>query len=607
MKTCNILKKTINIYKSISAIIYIHMWNNYYVWYIIIPPIFYYLYNKNKNQKPKQFKKYDKKIIEHKTDSNRDGFSKKKIPQELDCIVIGSGMGGLTTAGLLARCGKKVLVLEQHYIAGGSTHNFVENGYEFDTGVHYIGNIKKRKKILDIITKKNIEWSKLGFDNNSIYDNLIINENKYSFRGGTHNLVSYLQHLFPKEKKNIVRYINFVKKVAKMELFFLLKILKPTFLGRFLNYIFCSEFRKISNKSVKEVLDEYFENNRLKAVIAGLSIDGGPVPTKQTFYIHASILNHYIEGGFYPIGGCGIISQNIVPIIEEAGGRVLVRAPVTNIIVRNNKAIGVKCRNIDIYANTIVSSVGLRNTYLSLLPQNIPQSKFYNEVFKNIPSQITYNFLFVGFDKNGKELGFNSSNIYLWPEESFDNAVEKYENDPFSGKNIPPMFISSNSAKDPTWNDRYPNKSTICVIAWSNTKMFKSNGKPSKEREEIYIKNKKAIEKMMWIELYKHFPKCKNNVKYVSSATGETVKHYLGSYEGECYGLDATCKRFNYFDMKPKTNIDNLYLTGQDIVASGFAGAMTSGVLTASEILGYGTIPDFIFNRNIITDIENLN
>jgi len=589
------------IYKSISAVIYIHMWNNYYVWSIIIPPIFYYLYNKNQNSKPKQYQNYEKKIINHKTDNNRDGFSKKKIPEKIDCIVIGSGMGGLTTAGLLARCGKKVLVLEQHFIAGGSTHCFVENGYEFDTGVHYIGNLEKRIKILNTITKKNIKWSKLGFDNDTIYDNLIINENKYSFRGGTYNLIQYLQSLFPLEKKNIAKYIKFVKKVANMELFFLLKVLKPVSLAKFFNYIFCAEFRKISSKSVKQVLDEYFQNDRLKAVIAGLSIDGGPVPTKQSFFVHASILNDYIDGVNYPIGGFGVISQNIIPIIEEAGGRVLVRAPVTNIIIKNNQAIGVKCRNIDIYANTIVSSVGLRNTYLSLLPQNIPQSKFYNNVFENIPSQITYNFLFIGFNKNGEELGFNSSNIYLWPEESFDKAVEKYENDPFSGKNVPPMFIASNSAKDPSWSTRYPNKSTVCVIAWSNTKMFNNN------EETNYIKNKKAIETMMWNELFKHFPKCKNHIKYVSSATGETVKHYLGSYDGECYGLDATCKRFNYFDMKPKTNIDNLYLTGKDIVVSGFSGAMSSGVLTASEILGYGTIEDFIFNRNLLKDIENLN
>jgi Phytoene dehydrogenase and related proteins len=55
-----------------------------------------------------------------------------------------------------------VLVLEQHYIAGGCTHTFEDKGYEFDTGVHYIGNIEKRKQVLDLLTEETIEWDQVG-------------------------------------------------------------------------------------------------------------------------------------------------------------------------------------------------------------------------------------------------------------------------------------------------------------------------------------------------------------------------------------------------------------------------------------------------------------
>ena len=77
----------------------------------------------------------------------------------MDAIVIGSGIGGLTTAALLSRIGKKVLVLEQHYIAGGCTHTFEDKGYEFDTGIHYIGNMHKKhsfsRKLFDLISDNN--------------------------------------------------------------------------------------------------------------------------------------------------------------------------------------------------------------------------------------------------------------------------------------------------------------------------------------------------------------------------------------------------------------------------------------------------------------------
>ena len=62
------------------------------------------------------------------------GFSVDKVPENLDVIVIGSGIGGLTAGATLAKAGKKVLVLEQHDQAGGCCHTYIEKGFEFDVG-----------------------------------------------------------------------------------------------------------------------------------------------------------------------------------------------------------------------------------------------------------------------------------------------------------------------------------------------------------------------------------------------------------------------------------------------------------------------------------------
>ncbi len=60
---------------------------------------------------------------------------RKKVPEELDAIVIGSGIGGLSVAAILSKAGWKVLVLEQHDQAGGCCHSFEEKGFEFDVGM----------------------------------------------------------------------------------------------------------------------------------------------------------------------------------------------------------------------------------------------------------------------------------------------------------------------------------------------------------------------------------------------------------------------------------------------------------------------------------------
>lgn len=62
------------------------------------------------------------------------GFMASKVPENLDAIIIGSGVGGLGLAVLLAKVGKRVLVLEQHNRAGGCCHTFTEKGFEFDVG-----------------------------------------------------------------------------------------------------------------------------------------------------------------------------------------------------------------------------------------------------------------------------------------------------------------------------------------------------------------------------------------------------------------------------------------------------------------------------------------
>ncbi len=85
-----------------------------------------------------------------------------KVPSDLDAVVIGSGVGALSTSVLLSKAGKKVLILEQHDQAGGAFHTFVEKGYEFDTGVHYIGEMNQGsvfRTMYDRLTDGQIEWA----------------------------------------------------------------------------------------------------------------------------------------------------------------------------------------------------------------------------------------------------------------------------------------------------------------------------------------------------------------------------------------------------------------------------------------------------------------
>jgi hypothetical protein len=100
----------------------------------------------------------------------KNGYSSKKISMigsDFDAIVIGSGIGGLVAAALLSRAGKKVIVLEQHDQAGGCCHSFTEKGFEFDTGIHYIGEMRNNtafRFLMDQLSNGQLGWANVCDD-----------------------------------------------------------------------------------------------------------------------------------------------------------------------------------------------------------------------------------------------------------------------------------------------------------------------------------------------------------------------------------------------------------------------------------------------------------
>ena len=143
-------------------------------------------------------------------------YKKKfKTEEHYDTIVIGSGIGGLATAAFLSKEGRKVLVLERHYTAGGFTHVFKRNGYEWDVGIHYIGEVQRPnsaiRRIFDYITDCNLKWADMG----RVYDRIIIGDKEYEFVKGVENFKQQLIEYFPKDKDAINQYVDLVFSVVK--------------------------------------------------------------------------------------------------------------------------------------------------------------------------------------------------------------------------------------------------------------------------------------------------------------------------------------------------------------------------------------------------------
>ena len=131
---------------------------------------------------------------------------------DVDHIVIGSGIGGLTTATWLAKAGKKVAVFERHYVPGGFTHSFKrKKGFQWDVGVHYIGNVGQNgelRTLFDFLTDCKLEWESMG----DVYDVAQIDGVTYEFKAGVEAFKKQLISYFPEEERAINAYLKLIKK-----------------------------------------------------------------------------------------------------------------------------------------------------------------------------------------------------------------------------------------------------------------------------------------------------------------------------------------------------------------------------------------------------------
>lgn len=167
---------------------------------------------------------------------------------------------------------------------------------------------------------------------------------------------------------------------------------------------------------------------------------------------------------------------------------------------------------------------------------------------------------------------------------SWDHELnwKKFEQD---SSNMPAVFISFSSVKDPTYKTRYPGKQVALVIAPSKfSDVSQYCDSRVKHRGLKYDELKSKMQASLLDTLYESFPQIKGRVRYTSIGTAVSNDYYLGTHEGAIFGLGHTPARFMQPWLRAQSPIKNLYLSGQDVVTCGIVGALTSGFLTVSSM-----------------------
>ncbi len=514
---------------------------------------------------------------------------------DYDAIVIGSGIGGLTVASLLTQvAAKRVLVLEQHFKLGGLTHTFRRKKFEWDVGVHYVGNQAAgvlTNRFMNFVTGGKLSWRKIQ----APYDHFVYPQFDFPVPNGINPYRDQLIDRFPTRRKAIHQYFSSLQSASGwMQRAFAAKTM-PSFLAKPL----LAYRRRLACSSTANVINPIFDDMALRGVVASQWGNYGLPPSQSAFGTHALIVNDYLDGAYYPQGGAGEIAAACVHQIEAFGGKCLVNHKVINLVTDGNQVEYVewehKGKTVRAKAPLIISAVGARKTYLQLLQHisNLPERALLES---DLPPSTAIT-LYLGLKADPREYGFHEGNYWIYDDFDHDRIFASREL--VVRGHIRQCFLSFGSLRSGT--QQAPTAQLISFCDYASWRRWQSQ--PWMKRDSDYQELKQMISEAMVAFVNRFYPSFRELIDYQELSTPLSVTSMTGHEVGAIYGEPATAARLMKNAFPTRTSFKNLYLTGCDVGSVGINGALMGGVMTTASILGAAGFPRLLaaakrFERN---------
>lgn len=487
-----------------------------------------------------------------------------------DVVVIGSGLGGLLSAVMLAKEGMKVCVIEKDKQVGGCLQTYSVEKKVFDSCVHYIGglgeghtlnHIFRYAGIMDKLQMK--EYDRNAFDKISFgTDNT-----EYPLAQGNENFIEQLLPYFPHEKAALQEYLRLVTQVGDHFPLYRLRMGDA------------SEKAAVTGWELTDTLRRITGNPVLQNVLAGNNMLYAGVPGKTPFYLHALVTESYIHSSHKILPGSSQIAKFLWQELQAHGGEILRNTEVTKLVEENGLLTYAETDQGErIHGRQFISNIAPA-ALLQLLDSKLIRPAYRNRI--NGLQQTISSFMLNLVLKPGT-IPMQHHNLYWNASADVWEAVQ-YTPDQWPANYA--LFYTQDK-DDPAYAESI---SILCYMHYDEVKHWAGTHNRTghvQGRGEGYHQFKEEKTQRLLNKVYERLPQLRNNILAYKAATPLTWRDYTGTPEGALYGILKDVNKPSETTIATRTRIPNLLLTGENVNMHGVLGVSITAVATCAELLG---------------------